>query len=135
MKLCSVQDHPGRNHQDGETEIVRGADGREAAAALIDAFINLGRDVVDADLVAQDGGHAEMRQRIERHQQRAGGDAGQHERQGDLAGDGEQPAPEMRADSSSVGIHALERPGDLDEDKGEQIHGFDGDDSGQSCKC
>ena len=42
------------------------------------------------------------------------------------------PAPEIRADSSSVGSIRSSAPGDLDEDEGEEVHALHGDDARQA---
>ena len=78
-------------------------DGHETPGALVDLFVDLRRDVVDAHLGSQDGRHAEMGQRVERHQE------GPAAMLGIMSGIVifrvivKSPAPEIRADSSRVG--------------------------------
>ena len=127
-QVLQVKDDAGGDDQDGGEHRPR-PDGREAAGALVDLFVDLRRDVVDADLGPEDGGDAEVGQGVERDQQRPGEDARHDEGDGDLAGDGEKPGPGDPGRFLQGGVHPLQGSADLDEDEGEQVHRLHGDDA------
>ena len=102
-----------------------GPDRVEAARALVDTLVDQCRDVEDAVFDAEHGDRAEVGHRVQHDQQRAGQDAGQHQRDGDLAGDGEQAGARDSRRFLQGRVHALQRPADLDEDEREQVHDFD----------
>ena len=99
---------------------------------MIQAFINLGRDIVDADLVAKDRGHAEVCKRVERHQQRSGSYTRHHQRQSDFAGDRQQSGTGDARRFFQRWVHSFQGTGDLDKDEREKIHSLDGDDPRQT---
>ena len=127
--LLLSPDDAGCGHDQYGGQYGTGTDGGEGACGFMNLFINQGGDIVDTLFNTQNCHGTEVSHGVEHDEQRTAHDGGQHQRNGDFAGDGEEAGAADTGGFFQSGVHTLQGTANLNKNEGEEVHDLDAADA------
>ena len=85
-------------------------------------FVNQGRNIINTLLNTQNRYRTEVRHGVQHDEQRAAHDGGQHQRNGNLAGNGKEAGAADTGGFLQGGVHTLQSAANLNKYEGEEVH-------------